>query len=107
MVELGIRVPKWYPVFIEYSDKKLLRTERHKHKGENSGYWAGPIKHIPFYNKLIVYTTSSEKTTYSHTCGQSDIPRILEMHERTSEVLKYSWNGKTYNKATLPTYYRG
>ena len=106
MVELGIRLPKWYPVFFDYSDKKLLRKERVKHKKDIMSRWAGPIKHIPFYGKLIVYTTSKNKTTFSHKCGQSDIPRILGIHDKNDEVLKYTWNGKTYNKTTLPTYCR-
>ena len=105
MVELGIRVPKLVPVVIEYSNKELLRKERINHKKDTMSRWADPIKHIPFYGKLIVYTKSKDKTTFSHKCGQSDIPRILGRHD-INEVLKYTWNGKTYSKTTLPTYCR-
>lgn len=107
MVELGIRVPKWNPIVFTQEDKYLVKKERVIHKRDIDGGWSGPIKAIPFYSKLIVYTTGVDKTTYSHKCGQSDIPRILNAHSKIHEVLKYSWNGKTYSKTTLPSYTRG
>ena len=106
MVELGIRAPKWNPIVFTQDDKASINRERRIHKRDVDNGWSGPIKVIPFHSKLIVYTTGLDKTTYSHKCGQSDIPRILATHAKAHEVLKYSWNGKTYSKTTLPSYTR-
>lgn len=108
MVELGIRPPKWYPIVFNRDPKSKVHKERLIHKHDATGSWSGPIKRVPLNGKLIVYMDSIvDKTTHSHTCGQSDISRILGIHEKSAKVLKYSWNGKTYNKTTLPSYYRG
>lgn len=80
--------------------------------------WPEPVKTIDIPGTLVVYVKGGNfttgklnpktkkpipKTTFSHKCIQSDIPYILGKYKTPkSEVLKYSWNGKTYSPDNLP-----
>lgn len=132
MVALGIRLPNLTPrdqsIWTKTDkEKALLKKAKHSYHGEFSSKWGFTKKPIPVYAKLIVTIKPSKsfmikdsetgknlyKTTFSHKCGQSDIPAILSKYVEEDRklkvayplVVKYSWNGKTYGPKELPFWY--
>lgn len=85
-------------------EKKLLKRLRKLHKHSLDGIKSpAPKRNIPVYDKLIIYIkdkTKNGKTTISTQCGQADIPDVLSFY--SSVLIKYSWNGKTYNPGEYP-----
>ena len=129
MVALGLRNPI-YPgrdqsVWSKTDkEKDFLKKMKHSCTSDLDRGWGAPIKSIPIPGKLIVRIKPSDnftvvakdgrvmkKTTYSHKCIQSDIPRILSKYAESdgkvsySIVINYSWNGKTYNPKEIPFWY--
>lgn len=91
-------------------ERKELRKMKHSHK-EDMHFHAEPKKFIKVRDKLVIYLKKNKifpNTTYSFECWQSSIPSILakfvinKNHRTESIVLKYRWNGKTYNSSELP-----
>lgn len=117
MVELGIRSPHIIPrdktVWTKTAyEKRLLRIERCKHK-EKIHFHNSPCKSIPVKAKLIIYLKKNKKffnTTYSTECWQHEIGNILLNYyvdnQKTGHneclVLKYVYNGKTYDPDKRP-----
>ena len=94
------------------SEKKILRTLRRVCK-RNTRYYSDPFKFIPVPGTLIIQLKKNKifpYSTYSKKCWQSDIQRILSKYKVPnpknntfkSLVVKYIWNGKTYNPNELP-----
>ena len=103
MVSLGLRLPA-YPGRDESvwsktaKEKALLKKMKHSCTNKLDRSWGAPPKSIPIPGKLIVRIRPSDnfimvtkggkilkKTTYSHKCIQSDIPRttgICSPHNR-------------------------
>lgn len=125
MVALGLRLPA-YPGRDESvwsktaKEKALLKKMKHSCTTKLDRGWGAPPKSIPIPGRLIVRIKPSDnfimvtkegkilkKTTYSHKCIQSDIPRILSKYTEkgNSIVISYSWNGKTYNPKEVPFWY--
>lgn len=115
MVSLGIRLPNVEPRDMSVwtktaKEKKEVRKMRNKHKND---YITGGIKEpksIPVVAKLIVqiYGKIGNKTTFSYTCTQSNIPNILSkfVDDSGKSIIRYyKWNGKTYKPGTLPFWY--
>lgn len=67
-----------------------------------SGCSSSGRKHIPVYTGLIVYVQGLTKTTYSVKCWQADIPRIIGNFNTEGKVIKYQWNGRTYQPNEVP-----
>lgn len=95
------------------NERRLLRAVKHSCKDEDMHFHATPHKFIKVPGKLIIQLRKNNvfpKTTYSTKCWQSDIPEILSryvinnkrLNISESAVLKYTWNGKTYNYNELP-----
>ncbi len=82
-----------------------------KLKGDNH-FHTVPKKIIPVRDKLIIYIKPNKKfnkTTYSRKCWQHEIPELLSKYVRyvkdkgnQSLVLKYSFNGITYDSKEVP-----
>lgn len=129
MVALGLRLPK-YPgrdksIWSKTAkEKALLKKMKRSCTTKLNRGWGAPPKSIPIPGKLIVRIKPSDKftmvtkegkvlkkTTYSHECIQSDIPRILSRYVEGNNnafhsiVINYSWNGKTYNPKEVPFWY--
>jgi hypothetical protein len=116
MVELGIRPkdrePRDKSVWTKTSQEtKLLKKLRRQFKHINGHFHNIPQKHIPVWGKLIIYLFKNNKfskSTYSTKCWQHDIPNIISSYTVRSKdsfknvVMKYSWNGKTYNSNEFP-----
>ena len=131
MVSLGIRVPVAVPrdesVWTKTDkEKKLLRRLRNRNYNLANGI-KKPSYSIPVRDKLIITIAPHPKfgknkrnkkgeivhntiTTFSHVCGQSDIPQILSLfnvYDKSTKkmknlVIKYHWNGKEYAPNMLP-----
>lgn len=104
MVREGIRNPNLVPRDQTLwsktpEERKKLKKFRRLYKMHSC--WSGPEKVIDVPGKLIIYLKNpkTSKTTLSYKCIQSDIPFLLA----NKEVLKYSWNGRTYYKG-LPVW---
>lgn len=93
-------------------ERRIVSKVRHS-SGTDMHFHTCPRKAIPVRCKLIVYLKKNKqfgKTTYSTECWQHEIPEILSKFQvinrkagtATSVVMKYSWNGKTYQPNTLP-----
>jgi hypothetical protein len=112
MVSLGIRQPNLQPKDMSVwtktpREKKILKVLRKRYKNSIKTKSMYIPKTIPVYDKLIVQIkpTKGMKTTYSHQCGQSDIPRILGNYidnKGHNLVVKYRWLNKWYNYGILP-----
>lgn len=94
-------------------ERELLKKLRPTWKGLNMHFHTAPRKFIQVPGKLIIQLRKNNvfpKTTYSTKCWQSDIPHILSryvinnkrLNISKSAVLKYTWNGRTYNYNELP-----
>lgn len=94
-------------------ERELLKKLRPTWKGLNMHFHTRPRKFIKVPGKLIIQLRKNNvfpKTTYSTKCWQSNIPEILSryvinnkrLNISESAVLKYTWNGKTYNYNELP-----
>lgn len=88
-------------------EKETLKQLKHYFGKGMSGNWSSPRKSIPVPGKLIVYMRKGG--TKSFKCMQHNIPDILnsssmigDPRDLRSNVLKYKWNGKTYNTNELP-----
>lgn len=115
MIALGIHPPfaalkDPYVWTKTYKEKKLLAGVKHKTRMHFS---IGPIRSIPVKAKLIIYLRKNKrfpKTTYSIVCWQHEIPFILSQYSIRNKhtnafdsiVIKYVYNGRTYNPGELP-----
>lgn len=120
MVEMGLRQPILIPrdesVWTKTpNEKRNLQKLRTKGKCSTA---VTPEKSIPVRSKLIIYLEKNNiypKTTYSIECWQHEIPHIISKYlildkknsrkDRTvykNIVMKYSWNGYTYDNRTFP-----
>lgn len=100
------------------TDKERRLWRKHRRFPAPAYNWPAPAKSIPIPGTLIVYVRGGNfttgklnpktkkpipKTTFSHKCMQSDIAFILGKYKTDkSQVIKYSWNGKTYDPDNLP-----
>lgn len=95
-----------------YERKLLKKMKSRTPKGDNH-FHSAPIKHIPIRAKLIIQLNKNrvfDKTTYSTTCWQHEIPYILMNYNvvdhRTGDAISavkwYNWNGKKYSRCELP-----
>lgn len=124
MVKLGIRQPNLEPrdpsVWTKTpKEKKAVR--KMKRSVKDSWISGGLVqkKSIPVYGKLIVNVMKNDKfkipgtyhikTTFSHNCGQADIPFILSKYSYTNNngetkslVISYKWLGKEYKNGEIP-----
>jgi len=112
MVKLGIRYPNLQPKDMSVwtktdREKKILNKlrNRFKHSLKTGSISIG--RRIPVYDKLIIQIKPIKglKTTYSHICGQSDIPRILSNYvdsKGRNIVIKYRWVNKWYRYGDIP-----
>lgn len=82
---------------------KLKKLRRQLGRGFYNQKW---MKHekpvIPVNGKLVVYVYG--EPTKSIECNQADIPGILLQLKAgfTKKVVKYRWNGRTYEGNELP-----
>lgn len=94
-------------------ERKLLRKMKASTPKGDSHFHNSPIKHIPIRAKLIIQLYKNDifdKTTYSTTCWQHEIPFILSNYMVTdkktgyaeSAVRWYNWNGRKYLRRELP-----
>ncbi len=83
-------------------EKQELKKLRLRHKHDKMFGSIPEEATIPVYDKLILYIKKGP--TYSIKCGQSDIKHILNKYG-LNNILKYSWNGKTYKPGVLPFWY--
>lgn len=108
MVTLQLRQPPLDPrdesVWTKSEEEKKELKKFRKLKFD-LGNWGAPKKIIPIPGKLIVQVRGFKKTTYSHNCIQSSIPSILNKYKENGDIIKYSWNGKTYAPDVLPFWY--
>ena len=95
-------------------ERELLKKLRNLYKNLDMRFHTPPRKFIKVPGKLIIQLRKNKvfpKTTYSIKCWKSDIPDILSNYVITnkrfniseSAILKYIWNGKTYNYNELPS----
>lgn len=130
MISLGIHprdaAPRDPSVWTKTPEqKKAMKRNRRKYKNFRFSKAAGPIKHIPIYDKLIVHIkadplyaqyknangsphTGTIKTTHTFHCAQSDIPFILSNFvdsKGNNIVTHYHWNHKKYEPTVLPFWY--
>lgn len=87
-------------------EKKVLASWRSSGLDLSTGV-AAPSVATGFTGKLVIYLTKlpskSHKSTLSFTCDRSDIDSILrECCNRGVEIVKYSWNGRTYKGKEVP-----
>lgn len=104
MVAEGLRPPMRQPRDPSvWSRTPAEREQLHGLKCNVMRGSAGGRKYIPVYLKLIVQVRGLEKTTYSLECWQTDIPRVISrFKDRGGEVIKYQWNGRTYQPNEVP-----
>lgn len=120
MVAENLRQPSVQPrdkgVWTKTDKERKLWRKARRFPAPNYN-WASPMKSINIPGTLIVYVNGNlttgridpkthkpiTKTTFSHKCIQSDIAFLLGKYKTDkSQVLKYSWNGKTYSPDCLP-----
>lgn len=117
MVELGIRPPSAAPrdpsVWTKTPyEKRILKSLRRMHKGRMY-FHSSPIKHIPVRARLIVQLKRNKKfpkSTYSSECNMHEIGNILSKYYQWNKrdkcteclIVKYSYNGKTYQPWERP-----
>ena len=117
MVELGIRPPSLAPrdpsVWTKTPYKKRIKkTQRRKQKGRKY-FHSSPTKHIPERTRLIVQLKRNKKfpkSTYSSECNMHEIGSILSKYYQWNKrdkcteclIVKYSYNGKTYQPWERP-----
>lgn len=119
MVREGIRVPDLKPrdqSLWSKTAKERAEWKQHRRVKPPMYNWPAPDKSINLPGLLVIYTrgmnamvynrkrkTLMPKNTFSHKCIVSDIQYLLNKYvSDTSEVIKYSWNGKTYAPGNLP-----
>lgn len=118
MVELGLRYPKEEArdpsVWNKSSKEKNILKKLRRISSLNDSYFHNtPRKSIPVKAKLIIYLKNNNKfknTVYSTTCWQHEIDDILSRYSQydknlkynKSIVIKYVYNGKTYNPEERP-----
>lgn len=85
---------------------KLYKLKKQLGRGFTPQRWLShEKKFIPYYDKLILYVKG--EPTRSIPCNQADIPEILlNLKLRKRELIKYQWNGRTYQPNDLPFYQR-
>ena len=104
MINEGIHPP--YREIYDFSKTPKEKADllTYKRKDGRGFYTRGVYKKpysIPVYDKLIIYV--KEDGTRSINCGQSDIPDILfRLKKDKKTVLKYQWNGRTYQSNEIP-----
>ena len=117
MVELGIRPPSAAPRDLSVwtktpYEKRILKSLRRIHKGRMH-FHSSPTKHIPVRARLIVQLKRNKKfpkSTYSSECNMHEIGNILSKYYQWNKrdkcteclIVKYSYNGKTYQPWERP-----
>lgn len=96
------------PDFSKDSSEKGKVYKARKQQGRDfyNQKWANhEKKYIPYYDKLILYVKG--ENTKSIYCNQADIPEILiRLKANKKELVKYQWNGRSYQANELPFYQR-
>ena len=117
MVELGIRPPSLAPRDLSVWTKtpyeeRILKSLRRIYKGRMH-FHSFPTKYIPVRAKLIVQLKHNKrfpKSTYSLECNMYEIGSILSKYYQWNKkdkgteclIVKYSYNGKTYQPWERP-----
>lgn len=105
MVALGIRNP-----FVQPRDPSVwTKTEKERkawRKQRNfpapDSRWAAPIRVSRFTGRLIVHVKGMDKTTYSHTCPDTDVQYLLGKYKSDkSSIVRAFWNGKEIDPERL------
>jgi hypothetical protein len=83
-------------------ERNALDKAKHRVKKYDMHFHTKPYEIIPVVAKLVVYLRKSNrgKSTFSFECKQSSVKNILLKFGKT--LLKYSYNGKTYQPDELP-----
>lgn len=126
MVSLGLRQPPVIPRDISVwtkspKEKTTLKKLRKIVKNNFATGWGHNPAPIPLDGKLVItikknnkYMIYDEKlnrkvfkTTFSFYCNQRRIPFILgKFNDKKDKqnIIKYSWNGRTYSPTELPSW---
>lgn len=105
MVSLGIRNKKLTPrdpsVWTK-TDKEREAWKKQRRFPAPSSRWGSEKRYPKFNGRLILHVKYSDKTTYSHSCYEEDIPYIIGKYKSGKcSVTKVWWNGKDVSSKYL------
>lgn len=105
MVAEGIRNPfvrKRDQSVWSKSDKERKAWKKRRHFPVPDTRWSPPTKYTGFTGKLIVNVRGLEKTTFSHTCLETDIQYLLSKYKSDKcAIVRAFWNGREINPEGL------